>query len=249
MTKIFIGYDNREDVAYRVCHASILRNSPGLREDDIIPLRHQELRDAKKFWRTWRVDENGDYWDEVDGRPFSTEFSFTRFLVPTIALQNGLSKGPVVFIDCDFLFLADIEDMIKDHFDETKAVSVVKHNYTPKSLTKMDGRIQSVYNMKLWSSLMLFNISHPENKKLDSCTVNTAYGSHLHQFKWLSSPDLIGDIPAEWNFIGGENDVSAPPKAIHYTEGGPWFPEYRNCPFSKEWMNEFEKLGPQKLCS
>lgn len=246
MTKIFVGHDNREDVVYRVCHASILRNSPGLSEKDIIPLRHQELRDAKKFWRTWRVDEKGDYWDEIDGRPFSTEFAFTRFLVPELARRNGISEGPVVFLDCDFLFLGDIQEMISDHFDDTKAVSVVKHDYKPKSLVKMDGRIQSAYNMKLWSSLMIFNIGHPENNKLDVVTVNTSMGSHLHQFGWLSSPDLIGDIPVEWNFIGDENE-GVTPKAIHYTEGGPWFPQYRTCPFSQAWVNEFDNLGPQRL--
>jgi len=89
-------------------------------------------------------------------------------------------------------------------------------------------------------------MSHPENIKLDISTVNTALGTHLHQFGWLSSPDLIGDIPVKWNFIEGENE-GVTPKAIHYTEGGPWFPKYRNCLFSQEWMNEFEKLGPPKL--
>ena len=59
MTKIFVGYDNREDMAYRVCHSSILKNSPHLKSSDIIPLKHQSLRDDKKFWRTWRIDEDG----------------------------------------------------------------------------------------------------------------------------------------------------------------------------------------------
>jgi len=28
------------------------------------------------------------------------------------------------------------------------------------------------------------------------------------------------------------------PKLIHYTEGGPWFENYRNCEFSLRWKDE-----------
>jgi hypothetical protein len=43
------------------------------------------------------------------------------------------------------------------------------------------------------------------------------------------------------------------PAAIHYTEGGPWFPDYRNTDYSKEWfahMKEYEATLPKQrlLC-
>ena len=43
------------------------------------------------------------------------------------------------------------------------------------------------------------------------------------------------------------------PKAIHYTEGGPWFPDYRETDYSKEWfdhMKEYEATlpKPRLLC-
>tara|TARA_R110000850_G_scaffold238587_1_gene363207 strand:+ start:121 stop:867 length:747 start_codon:yes stop_codon:yes gene_type:complete len=246
MTKIFVGYDNREDMAYRVCHSSILKNSPHLKSSDIIPLKHQSLRDDKKFWRTWRIDEDGQYWDEIDGRPFSTEFSFTRFLVPELARRNGISHGPVVFVDCDFLFVGDIQEMIYDHYDPNMAVSVVKHNYKPKSMIKMDNKIQINYNMKLWSSLMIFNMDHPDNSKLNLAMVNSTTGSHLHQFGWLSSPEFIGDIDPSWNYIGKE-DPAIKPNAIHYTEGGPWFAAYRDCPFADLWLSELESLNSLRI--
>jgi len=236
-TTIYVGYDNREDIAYQVCRSSLLSYSTSLRSEDIVPLKHQDLRTRKIFWREWRVDHSGQYWDDVDGRPFSTEFSFTRFLVPELARKQGITEGPVIFVDCDFLFMNDIQQLIRDHFDPSKAVQVVKHNYKPTNTVKMDNKIQVTYSMKLWSSFMIFNMGHPENNKLDLATANTASGSFLHGFGWLSSPDLIGDIPPEWNVIGDKSE-NVKPSAVHYTEGGPWFRDYENCPFSKEWYQQ-----------
>jgi hypothetical protein len=218
--KIYIGHDNREDIAYEVCRHSLLTSSSLLLEEDIAPVKHQTLRNEGLFNRAWRIDEKGQYWDELDGKPFSTEFSFTRFLVPEMARRDGIKKGPVIFVDCDF--------------DPSKAVQVVKFNFNPTSTIKMDNKIQSSYPMKLWSSLMMFNMGHPDNLKLTPEMVNSATGSFLHGFGWISSPDLIGEIPPQWNYVAGVTQGDEP-AAIHYTEGGPWFSEYEECPFANEW--------------
>ena len=42
----------------------------------------------------------------------------------------------------------------------------------------------------------------------------------LHQFKWLSDDNLIGDLPLEWNWLAGEYEYKKDVKNIHYTEGG-----------------------------
>jgi len=232
--KIYIGHDNREDIAYEVCRSSLLTSSSILLEEDIAPVKHQTLRNEGLFNRAWRIDEKGQYWDELDGKPFSTEFSFTRFLVPEMARRDGIKKGPVIFVDCDFLFLEDVYSMVMNHFDPSKAVQVVKFNFNTTSTTKMDNKIQSSYPMKLWSSLMMFNMGHPDNLKLTPEMVNSATGSFLHGFGWISSPDLIGEIPPQWNYVAGVTQGDEP-AAIHYTEGGPWFPEYKECPFANEW--------------
>jgi hypothetical protein len=57
--KIYIGYDNREDVAYQVCRSSLLSSSGTLLEDDIVPVKHQTLRNEVLFNRAWRIDEKG----------------------------------------------------------------------------------------------------------------------------------------------------------------------------------------------
>ena len=124
--------------------------------------------------------------------------------------------------------------MVTNYFDPSKAVQVVKFNFNPTLTTKMDNKIQSSYPMKLWSSFIMFNMAHPDNLKLTPETVNSATGTFLHGFGWVSSPDLIGEIPPQWNYVAGVTQ-GVEPAAIHYTEGGPWFLEYKECPFANEW--------------
>ena len=84
---------------------------------------------------------------------------------------------------------------------------------------------QSVYPKKNWSSMMIFN-----NAKCTALTpdyVNSASGLELHQFKWLESEDLIGKIDEEWNWLVGEYEYSQHAKLVHYTEGGPYFENYK----------------------
>src|SRR6056300_948191 len=91
--KVFVGYDPREDIAYQVCKHSILK-----RNKDIVvtPLIQKELR------------EQG-YYDRPVDKLASTEFTFTRFLVPELCNFNGWA----LFIDCDFLFKKDVRNLWK----------------------------------------------------------------------------------------------------------------------------------------
>ena len=62
----------------------------------------------------------------------STEFTFTRFLVPH--LMNF--KGWVLFIDCDIVFLEDVNNLFS-LADDRYAVMCVKHEFNPKPGLKM----------------------------------------------------------------------------------------------------------------
>ena len=75
--------------------------------------------------------------------------------------------------------------------------------------------------------------------------VNQATGLKLHQFKWLESDELIGDLPLEWNWLVDEPGYSEKEdvKNIHYTKGGPWFKEYANCSYSKLWNSYHEECS------
>jgi hypothetical protein len=170
--KIFIGWDSREEVSYQVCEFSIrVRTS----QIEITPLKQSDLRKKNIYQRP--VDILA-----------STEFSITRFLTPYLSEYRGFS----IFIDCDFLVKDDIQKLFNS-IDKTKAVSVVKHDYTPSEKNKMDGKQQHIYPRKNWSSLIVFNNEHPSNKKLDLKIVNSETPQFLHRFSWLTD-DEIGEL-------------------------------------------------------
>ncbi len=219
--RVFIGYDSREDIAFRVCESSLRKYSKI--PIDVWPIKQQEMRVQKLYWR------NHD--------PLaSTEFSFTRFLAPYLAGY----KGWILFCDCDFLFRKDISGL-RDYMDPEKAVMVVKHEYNPPEKIKMDGKVQTQYTRKNWSSFMLINCEHPSVKALTPDVVNNQSGLYLHRFHWLENKH-IGELPIPYNYLEGwhtKQDCDDP-IAVHFTRGGPWFKDYMQVEYGDEWI-EFAK--------
>lgn len=233
---IFIGWDNREAIGSIICKYTIIENSsdPDL---SIQFLKQKQLRKEKLYYRKSFTNANGQYFDSLDNKPFSTEFSFTRFLVPEICKQQQLD-GWALFLDGDIVVNADINRLF-DLADKRYAVMCVKFNWLPEKTEKekMDGMIQTRYNKKLWSSLMLFNLNHPAVQKLDHISVNQSSGSYLHKFHWVRDKD-IGPLPEEWNFVPEVTVLNMKnPQAIHYTKGGPWFEEYKDCYYADVWID------------
>ncbi len=105
----------------------------------------------------------------------------------------------------------------------------------------MDGQLQVNYPRKNWSSLILWNCNHPSNKNLNVETVNKLSPQELHRFTWLKD-DEIGELPLEWNWLVGWYKEGNP-KALHYTEGGPWFENYRDCEYSEIWKKYFGEMS------
>lgn len=164
----------------------------------------------------------------------STPFSLTRFLVPYLSNYEGWS----IFCDSDFLWMCDIEEVFNLR-DETCAVMCVKHDYTPKTNIKMNNKTQYHYPRKNWSSLMLFN--NVKCKNLTPEVVNNSEPSYLHRMEWA---DNIGSLPLEYNWLAGyytETDTLKP-KAIHYTDGGPWHNEYKDCEYSELWISKYNEI-------
>ena len=220
--KVFVGYDPREDIAYQVCkHSIISKQSTAI----VKPLVQKELRD--KGWYTRPIDKLA-----------STEFTFTRFLVPELCNFEGWA----LFIDCDMILTTDIAELFAQA-DDQYAVMCVQHDYKPKEGTKMDGQTQTVYPRKNWSSAMLINCGHPSNQQLDMDLVNSPEinGAYLHRFSWLKDEE-IGELDHTWNYLVGVYDDIEKPKLIHYTEGGPWFENYRNCEFHQLWKDELQDM-------
>ena len=109
----------------------------------------------------------------------------------------------------------------------------------------MDGKEQTIYPRKNWSSLVLWNCGHPSNKTVTKDYVNdpNTTGKILHRFSWLEDHE-IGSISHEWNWLAGwyKEPDDGKPKAIHYTEGGPWFKDYRNCEYSELWKSSLNGM-------
>ena len=86
--RIYIGYDSRERAAYEVCVQSLLDHSS--MPLSIEPLDERRLRHAGLYRREWTY-EDGQYYDTRDGRPWSTEFAFSRFLVPALCQWRSVA--------------------------------------------------------------------------------------------------------------------------------------------------------------
>lgn len=240
--RVFVGYDSKEDIAYRVCRYSILKHSP---HSVIIPIVQDELR-AK-----------GVYTRDRDLLS-STSFSVTRFLTPFLANYYELA----VYCDCDFLFTRDIDSIIdelsyKDF--EDKAVWCVQHEYTPRDrITKMDSQKQIKYPRKNWCSFMLFDCHDKLTRKLTPDLINSTDIPYLNELKWAE--DKIGSLDSKWNFLVGEyiapdknadginKETALTPTAIHYTRGGIWL-GHDDCPsydYAELWLQYKEEYESKK---
>ena len=225
--KIFIGWDSREEDAYKVCVHTIKKHAS--KDVEIVPLKREELIKEGLYTR----DEGGNV---------STEFAYTRFLTPYLTDY----KGWALFIDCDFLFTRDVAELFS-LADPQYAVMCVQHDYTPSAAIKMDGQKQVAYPRKNWSSCVLWNCGHPANAIITPSIVNTETGAFLHRFQWL--PDnLIGELPLEWNWLEGEYEKPEEiPAGIHYTNGGAWFKECQDVDYAQEWLDALQEASECEL--
>jgi len=204
---VFIGYDPREDAAAQVCKYSLQKHAT-------VPVKVHMLHLKK-------LEDDGILWRPRE-KNASTQFTYSRFLVPS--LMNF--QGTAVFCDCDFLWIDDVAKLVAEAKPH-KGVYVVPHErygYKPKTNTKMDGKAQTFYPKKNWSSMMVFNCGHPRVRtNLTRKHVNQESMQYLHRLEWVNKKD-IGYLTPEWNWLSGYyEEIDMRPKAIHYTDGGPWF--------------------------
>lgn len=222
--RVFIGYDSREPVAFHVACHSIHRHATV--PVSITPVMLSQLQATFNRQRDPKQ---------------STDFSFSRFLVPYLCDYQGWA----IFIDCDILCCRDINELYAQR-DERFAVQVVKHLHVPQEGIKFLNEQQRRYDCKNWSSMMLFH--NPRCKRLTPEYIHSASGLELHQFKWVNSWDEIGSLPAKWNHLV---DYDAPKDIselgiLHFTTGGPWFSNYRDCGYADEWRAELDRtIKPQ----
>ena len=211
MLNVFVGYDDREAVAFHTFNNSLIRHASS-------PISITAIND--KLCNINR--DNG-----------SNSFTYSRYLIPELMNYQGWA----VFADGDMISTADIYDLMQ-YADYSKAVMVVKHDYKTKYPRKYLGATNEDYPRKNWSSLVLWNCGHQANKVLTRQYVESATPKHLHRFEWLYD-SLIGELRPSWNWLAMEYSNNCNPKIVHYTVGTPCFPEYADCDFSDLWHNEY----------
>lgn len=217
--RVFIGFDSKEVVAYHVLCQSILDHAS-------VPVSFVPIA----------LNNLGGIFTRERNQLQSTEFSFSRFLVPYLSGYEGWS----LFMDCDMLFRRDIAELWALR-DDSYAVMCCKHDYQPKEETKFFGQVQTKYEKKNWSSVMLFN--NAECTALSADYVNSATGLQLHQFKWLDSDDRIGSLPLAWNHLVGVYDYDPAAANVHFTEGGPYFADYADSDYADEWFRARDRVN------
>lgn len=224
--KVFVGYDSPRPDVSDVCAFSMQSRSSLDLEINFLNLR--DLSDA------------GVYWREPDPLA-TTEFTYSRYLVPYLCGYEGLA----LFCDNDFLWQDDVRNLLDERGGES-ALHCVQHDHRPVETEKMDGKPQSVFPRKNWSSLMLFDCGHAAHKALTPQTVSTASAAYLHRMQWLED-DQIGNLPTRWNWLEGwcsdRPDVQL--GAIHYTRGGPWLETGEQYAFADLWLNEFHRWSAE----
>lgn len=213
MIKVFIGYDPREAIAYHVCANSIIRQAS--RPVSLTPLA---LNNFKDYTET-----------HMDG---SNQFIYSRFLTPALSDYMGWA----LFIDGDMILRDDIAKLWEMR-DQSKAVMVVKHDYKTKMSEKYLGAKNEDYPRKNWSSVIMWNCSHPKNRVVTPSFVEKSTGAQLHRFTWLDDED-IGELPIEWNWLPDEFGPNPDAKLLHYTLGTPSFHEFATTPMGDEWHRE-----------
>ena len=215
--RIFIGHDSRHKQASKVCKQSILNYWP---DADITYLDKAKLKEIGMYGRK-----------DVDGE--STEFSFTRFYVPLICNYQGIA----MFCDNYFLWKCDPRKLRK--YINKKPLAVVKHEDYDVIEDKMDGVKNKAYPKKNWSSLMIFRCNQFKNK-LNKEYLDNATPAQLHEFHFINENN-ISSIPKEYNCLVGHYDCENA-KALHYTNGGPWFDEYKYSEHANEWWKVYNSL-------
>ena len=214
--KLIIGFDQRESIAYHTFTQSILEKCsvPVM----FIPLAMNTLKGYKETHK----DKSND-------------FIYSRFLTPYLCNF----KGWAIFADGDMICQADIKELW-DLMDESKALQVVKHDYKTKAQKKYLGNINEDYPKKNWSSVILWNCSHPKHKILTPEFIASQTGKYLHRFSWLDENE-IGELPKEWNWLAIEYPENKNAKLIHYTLGTPCFKEYKESDMADIWYQTYNR--------
>jgi len=227
--RIFIGWDSRFPEPALVLEYSLRRRSSIPLDIRFLDARH--LADCHGF----RLPAD---------KLASTEFTYSRFLVPWLCGY----EGKALFLDNDMVCLGDVAELFALPMTVPDGVSsrllalrVVKHDHQPvDGSVKMYGAVQTAYPRKNWSSLMLMDCD--QLRCWTKEVVEAGNGARLHRFADLADSQ-IGDVHPSWNSL---DTLDAGTKLIHWTSGGPWYEQYRDCPHADLWFKTRELMQRER---
>lgn len=230
--QVFLGWDGAQTRAWNIARSSLMAHS-------LTPVEaHRVTMTALRgLYQRPTSMHDGRLWDDISDAPMSTGHAIARFFVPHLTARDGWA----LFTDGDVLFRKDVAELFA-LADSRFAIQVVQHQHEPIETTKMDGQVQTRYARKNWSSVMLWNLEHPAHDALTMSMLNTVPGRDLHRFCWLDD-DLIGSLPAEWNWLVGHSSALIDPAIVHFTDGLPDQPGYESAPFADEWFDMARRTG------
>lgn len=215
---LFVGYDPKEAIAYHVFCESVLAHVT-----EPVTFRPLHLASMK-------------FYNEAHGDG-SNAFIYSRFLVPFLMDFRGWA----IYCDGDMLVRDDLSGLWSLR-DPNLAVQVVKHDYQTKQAQKYLGAPNHNYPRKNWSSVIIWNCSHPKHRLLTPEFVASATGSYLHRFSWLDDME-IGELDKTWNWLVGEYPPNTEAHLLHFTLGTPCFKDYRSEVEAREWMDYLKRLN------
>jgi hypothetical protein len=227
--RLYVGWDERDWLAFQVCRQSFLRHvtlSPG--DFEIVPLIEWDLRRAGYYTRETLLKANGQKFDVQDQRPHSTGFSYTRYLTAWLEYQRPEEERAewFMFCDADMMFNLDITYLLDSMPENPSPLYVVKHNQprAEEGTQKIGGLVQQNYahGRKNWASVMLFYGKAIAATVLLPTAVSSWSRTELDSFSWMADDD-IGELDQKWNSLHGVMGCDAGDAAAitHFTLGTP----------------------------
>ena len=111
----------------------------------------------------------------------------------------------------------------------------------PKRLgTQADIWVTGQFRSHMYNKLF-YEFTKGKLKNLTKEYLDGATPADLHQFDWVDEKD-VSEIPRSYNHLVGYYKKHNKIKAIHYTQGGPWFESCKNSELSEEWWKVYKSL-------
>ena len=184
--QVFIGYDARQPIAFQVAAHSVWQHA-----SCPVSITRLDLRVLPLL------------------RKGLTQFTYTRFLVPSLSSWQGVS----IFLDSDVLVRGDVSELLAAPLMEP-TVPV----FAVKGTKKFE-----------WASVMVFN--NPLCQMLTPIYLEKKQMNPL-AFPWAHT---VGELPKEWNHLVGYDAPNPNAKIVHLTAGIPIWEETKHCEFAAEW--------------